>query len=129
MYDKQLPIGSEVLILNRSIYPKQNEYIKGTIQDSTLSENLSHHSSNSWYEIIYAVKGENGAVYVETYGRDFIGNNVFFMTKEDYIKYLTTEKINKNYRKIYELNCENETYNQIIKNLEQSKPKEKIKSI
>ena len=128
MYDKQLPIGSEVLILNRSIYPKQNEYIKGIIQDSTLSENLSHHNSSSWYEIIYTVRGENGAVYVGTYGRDCIGNNVFFMTKEDYIKYLT-EKINKNHRKIYELNCENETYNQIINNLEQSKPKEKIKSI
>ena len=126
--EKVLPNDEEVLIFKVSNNTKENDYIKGKIISSRESNDLSHHSSSSWYETIYDVRGEDGHLYTGTYNRDYIDKYVFFRTTEDHIKYLQ-EKINRNYRKIYELNSENETYNETIKNLkqEQSKAKEKTK--
>lgn len=123
-----LQYGEEVLIFKVSNNMKEDEFIKGKVINSRESNDLSHHSSSSWYETIYDVRGEDGHLYTGTYNRDYIDKYVFFRTTEDHIKYLQ-EKINRNYRKIYELNSENETYNETIKNLkqEQSKAKEKIK--
>ena len=126
--DKILQNGEEVLIFHISNGIEEDRYIKGTIISSRESEDLSHHSSSSWYETIYDVRGENGYLYTGTYNHDYIGKYVFFRTPEDYIEYLR-KKINKNYKKIYDINCENEIYKQKINSLEQSKPKEKIKSI
>lgn len=125
-----LQYGEEVLIFKVSNNMKEDEYIKGKVINSRESEDLSHHSSSSWYETIYDVRGEDGYLYTGTYNRDYIDKYVFFRTPEDHIKYLQ-EKINKNYRKIYDINCENDTYTETINNLrqEQQKPKAKIKSI
>ncbi len=127
--EKELQYGEEVLIFHVSNNMKENEYIKGKIISSRESEDLSHHGS-PWYETIYVVRDENGHIYIGTYNRDILGENVFFRTPEDHIKYLQ-EKINRNYRKIYDINCENETYSETIKSLHQdkSKPIVKAKSI
>ena len=128
--EKILQYDEEVLIFKVSNNMKEDEYIKGKVISSRESEDLSHHGS-PWYEKIYDVRGEDGHIYTGTYNRDIIGKDIFFRTPEDHIKYLQ-EKINKNYRKIYDINCENETYREIInslkeKELSNSKVKIKIK--
>ena len=128
--DKVLPNGEEVLIFHIYNNEERKEYIKGKILSSRESNDLSFHSSSSWYETIYEVIGENGYLYTGTYNHDYIGKYIFFRTPDDHIKYLQ-EKINANYKKIYDINCENNTYRETINKLrqEQSKPKTKIKSI
>ena len=125
--ERILPNEEEVLIFKVSNSMKENKYIKGKIISSRESNDLSHHSSSSWYETIYTVLGEDGHMYIGTYNRDYIDKYVFFRTPEDHIKYLQ-EKINKNYRKIYELNCENEAYEKTIKKLNQEKLKPTIRT-
>ncbi len=125
-----LQYGEEVLIFHVSNNMKEDEFIKGKVINSRESEDLSHHSSSSWYETIYDVRGEDGYLYTGTYNRDYIDKYVFFRTPEDHIKYLQ-EKINRNYRKIYDINCENDSYTETINSLrqKQQKPKKRTKSI
>ena len=127
--EKILQYGEEVLIFQVSNNMKENEYIKGKVISSRESEDLSHHGS-PWYEEIYDVRGEDGYIYTGTYNRDIIGEGIFFRTPEDHINYLQ-EKINKNYRTIYDINCENDTYRKIINSLKEkelSNSKVKIKT-
>lgn len=127
--EKILQYDEEVLIFKVSNNMKENEYIKGTVISSRESEDLSHHGS-PWYEEIYDVRGEDGHIYTGTYNRDIIGKGIFFRTPEDHINHLQ-EKINKNYRKIYDINCENDTYRKIINSLKEkelSNSKVKIKT-
>lgn len=115
-----LQYGEEVLIFKVSNNMKEDEFIKGKVISSRESEDLSHHSSSSWYETIYDVHGEDGHIYTGTYNRDIIGKDIFFRTPEDHIKYLQ-EKINKNHRTINDINCENEIYREIINSLKEKK--------
>ena len=124
--EKILQYGEEVLIFKASNNMKEDEYIKGKVISSRESEDLSHHGS-PWYEEIYDVRGEDGHIYTGTYNRDIIGKGIFFRTSEDHTNHLQ-EKINKNYRKIYDINCENDTYREIINSLKElSNSKDKIK--
>ena len=127
--EKILQYDEEVLIFKVSNNMKEDKYIKGKVISSRESEDLSHHGS-PWYEEIYDVRGEDGYIYTGTYNRDIIGEGIFFRTPEDHINYLQ-EKINKNYRTIYDINCENDTYRKIINSLKEkelSNSKVKIKT-
>lgn len=114
-----IPNGTEVLIFKyiREFGPYQDDenYIHGIIKSSKTSDDLSYHGS-SWYEQIYEVLGEDGKIYIGTYGRGLIGNS-FFRTKEDHIKILKC-KISDNMKKIINLKEKNDNYIQEINDLE-----------
>lgn len=116
-----LPNGTEVLIFKyiREWGPNQDDenYIIGTIQSSKTSNDLSCHGS-PWYEQIYEVLGEDGNLYIGTYGRGLIGNS-FFRTKEDHISVLM-RRINNNEQEISKLKEKNNIYVREINNLEES---------
>ena len=106
------PNGSEVLIF-RHIEGKKpyeqndEEYIKGRI--------LSSDWSSSW--MMYTVLGEDGNTYYGNYGRRIIGDS-YFLTREDYIRYLESkiEKIEE------EKEMLEETKNKYLKMIEAVKP-------
>ena len=114
-----IPNGTKVLIFKyiRELGPYQDDenYIYGIIKSSRTSDDLSYHGS-SWYEQIYDVLGEDGKIYIGTYGRGLIGNS-FFRTKEDHIKILKG-KISDNMKKIINLKEKNDNYIQEINDLE-----------
>lgn len=116
-----LPNGTEVLIFKyiREWGPNQDDenYIIGTVQSSKTSDDLSYHGS-PWYEQIYEVLGEDGNLYIGTYGRGLIGNS-FFRTKEDHISVLM-RRINNNEQEISKLKEKNNIYVREINNLEDS---------
>ena len=116
-----LPNGTEVLIFKyvRKWGPNQDDenYIIGTVQSSKTSDDLSYHGS-PWYEQIYEVLGEDGNLYIGTYGRGLIGNS-FFRTKEDHISVLM-RRINNNEQEISKLKEKNNIYVREINNLEES---------
>ena len=66
----------------------------------------------------YEVLGEDGNLYIGTYGRGLIGNS-FFRTKEDHISVLM-RRINNNEQEISKLKEKNNIYVREINNLEES---------
>ena len=114
--DKALPNDTEILIFHVSDNIKENGFIKGRIIGSKKMSDLSLLSSKARHGIIYTVLGENGYLYTGTYDRNIIESNFFFRTPEDHIRYLQ-EKINRNHRRIYDINRENEMYDEIISSL------------
>ena len=61
--EKIIPNGTEVLIIPSL---DVNEFIKGKIISSKMSEDISQHASPC-YKMIYTVQGEDGIQYVATY--------------------------------------------------------------
>lgn len=126
-----IPNGTELLIFKyvRKWGPNQNDenYIIGTVQSSKISDDLSCHGS-PWYEQIYEVLGEDGNIYIGTYGRGIIGNS-FFRTKEDQISILRN-RITNNEQEMLKFKEKNDIYfKQIIELENKSKQKEKRESV
>lgn len=117
--DKELNIGDEVLIFNYipewGIQQNYEQFIKGKVIKSEMSDNLSYHGS-SWHVKNYRVLGEDDKEYYGNYKHPHLGNS-FFMTIEDYIYYLKSKIIN-NKEEILKLNIENRKYNSLIRTIE-----------
>lgn len=123
--------NEEVLIFNyiREWGPNQNieDYIRGTIISSELSDDLSLHGS-PYNVVIYTVLGEDGNLYRGNYDLPLLGNS-FFLTEMDYIRKLET-KIGLCDKKIEEENKKKERYHQLIDTIlkkENNTQKKKIK--
>ena len=126
--EKVLPNGTEVLIFKyrREWGLNQDDvnYIKGTIQSSKLTEDLSYHGTE-WRKVFYTVLGEDGNNYFGTYGHGSIGGS-FFRTPADHIKALKS-KINQNKGKIELLEetndeLENQIADIILQEMEKKNP-------
>ena len=106
--EKILSNGTEVLIFKyiSAWGPNQDDenYIIGTIQSSKKSNDLSIHGS-SYTVQVYEVLGNDGRIYIGTYGSGLIGNS-FFRTLEDHIKALKS-KISRNEEQIMKLEVKN----------------------
>ena len=117
--DKELNIGDEVLIFKYitewGLHQDYEHFIKGIIVKSEISDDLSYHGS-PWYKMNYTVLGEDGKKYFGNYKHPHLGNS-FFMTKEDYIHFLK-RKIELNKEKIFEINIENQKYQEIIRSVQ-----------
>ena len=100
--EEPLEIGTEVLIFNDGNDWDSNQeiedYIRGTIIKSEMSDDLSYHGS-PWYEYYYTVVGENGREYFGRYGS-------YFKTEEGYIGYLESYIVD-NEKQILKLEKEN----------------------
>lgn len=121
--------NEEVLIFNyiREWGPNQNieDYIRGTIISSELSDDLSLHGS-PYNVVIYTVLGEDGNLYRGNYDLPLLGNS-FFLTEMDYIRKLHT-RISFCDKKIEEENKKKEKYQQLIDEIlkkEKNIPKKK----
>ncbi len=109
--------GSEVLIFKdiKGRYDIDN-FIKGTIISSEISNNLSNNDS-SLNVIKYKVIDEEGRIYIDTIGE----YDSFIMTKESYIDYLNNKirdnnkAIKRKNRETRELNQQNEELEDLIK--------------
>ena len=123
--------GTEVLIFKYvrewELNQDDENYICGIVQSSKISDDLSWHGS-SWNELIYEVLGEDGNIYIGTYGRGIIGNS-FFRTKEDQISILRN-RITNNEQEMLKIKEKNDIYfKQIIELENKSKQKEKRESV
>lgn len=118
---KIIPNGTEVLIFKyvREWGPNQDDenYIVGKVQTSKTSDDLSYHGSPR-YEQIYEVLGENGNIYVGSYGTGIIGNS-YFRTTDDHISFLKN-RIADNEQEILRIQEKNDRYFRQIKELEES---------
>ena len=107
--EKLLPNGTEVFIFKYirewGLDQENKNYIRGTIQNSKLTGDLSNHGS-IWEKYFYTVLGEDGNTYFGTYGSGSIGGS-FFRTPQDHIQYLKNIK-NKNMKQIQLLEEANE---------------------
>ena len=107
--EKVLPNGTEVFIFKYirewGLNQDDANYIKGRIQNSQLTEDLSYHGTE-WRKVFYTVLGEDGKNYFGTYGHGSIGGS-FFRTPADHIKALKNKK-NQNKEKIQLLEEANE---------------------
>lgn len=108
--------GTEVLIF-KDIKGRQDteNFIKGTILSSEISDNLSYQES-SLNVMNYKVLGEDGRIYVGTMNQ----YDSFLMTKESYIDYLNNKIIDnhkvikRKNREIRDLNQQNEEIKDLI---------------
>lgn len=104
-----IPNGTEVLIFHyiREWGTDQDEsnYVKGVIQSSKESYDLSYHGT-TYNEQIYEVLGNDGKTYYGAYGRGIIGDS-FFRTVDDHIKCIKNS-IRINDEKITKINNKNE---------------------
>ena len=128
--DKILNIGDEVLIFRYIRGWRKNQdyenFIRGKVLKSELSEDLSYHGS-SIYVWNYTVLGEDNQEYFGNYGHPHFGN-CFFMKQEDYIHCLE-RKIANNQMKILEINEENQKFKEMIEKVQIREEKEEVKKL
>lgn len=125
--DKVLNVGDEVLIFEYirewGIDQDDEHYIRGNVVKSEMSDDLSYHGS-PWHVMNYTVLGEDGNLYFGNYEHPILGNS-FFMTQEDYIRYLEG-KIDNNQKKILEINEENQQIRARIENVQKQEIKQLV---
>lgn len=103
--EKILENGTKVLVFEYihewGLNQDMEHYIRGTIIQSEMSEDLSYHGS-PWNVINYTVLGEDGYEYFGNYGEHVLGNS-FYLTEEDYIHYLNSKLKENDPQKLEEM--------------------------
>lgn len=130
MDEEVLNIGDEVLIFKYirewGIDQDYKHYIRGYIIKRKMSDDLSYHGS-PWNVMNYTVIGEDSKEYFGNYKDPVLGDS-FFMTQEDYVRYLERE-IRGNQEKILEINKKNQALQKMIENVQIEKNQKSLKKL